>query len=536
MVGKIGIGVICSVIAACALLILSPHGQLALTDDSLHYLATAWQVEHGFGLTIPTLQLFGPAVTAMTDWPPLYPVTLSASSYLGVSPLWLHVILLGILIGILFRTYSNSLNLKYPLAALAALVSGLSMPVLIVASYAWSGLLCIVLVVLAFSLSLEIRKDRIWLPWSLAIACIVFASYTRYIAFFFCIALAVAILASDIRKKLRFYLAAASPLIVGLAWLPLLIRNWELTGFFSGMKRPPSSLSLGQNVSLLWTDLSTLFTPPFRFTTASVVYQAVFVLSGISLVVFLGYLIKKAREEHVVPGARAAARFSAHAILWVGLYLITLVGLRTWRSFDNLDFRLIAPSIPFLMMALLGFIAYVANLNAKGVEKSLLVVPALSLVILSSIQTITDYSQAWQSWRTNDTPTWRASAATRYRAFTHWHLSWPSGKPTLLGGHAFVLRYQLNANVFFIPAPPYSLRKLEQIIKRADGIVLDDRSSAHLVDLMITKIPHFREDTYLVSYRRLYVVFWRKPHSDDRRVTSVNLQRTVAITDARSSQ
>ncbi len=395
---------------------LMPHGG-ATTPDSLSYLDVAQNLSEGRGLVTLNTALDNPTTyVPSTTWPPLYSATLALMGGGKAPTVWtarsLNTLLLCISATLIFLI---AFRLSRPTAALmASLTFVLLATSLAVYTYVWSEALFMPLSIAAFSATLIFlthaetsagsKMTAVYLLLAVLFASAAFL--TRYIgAVFVLLVVASAFLARGTALT-RLYRGATAAILAAACTMPLLYRNLTLTGHISGSIRPPSHTSLTTNLADLGSALFTnLIGSPW-----------------LALVVILGLGVAavsyRQPSPEGTPSVRSLDRATAWAAAWAVAYLVTLALLRSWKSFDPIDTRLIAPATPFVVIAVTALAVRAGrsagSLPLRGAVLAPFIVWGAALVYSG----VTITAHATEAWKARFAPGFIAHGAYTYTNFT----------------------------------------------------------------------------------------------------------------------
>ena len=377
---KLLIYVSCTLILFCATWLL--HSTLErygiwLTLDSLRYLETAENVRDGRGLVLGHYLLIGQA-QPLTAWPPLYPVFLSVFLRQDSSILYQTILpnlLLYLLSGLfLFLTLKRLVGASWALAGCSVWL--VSVHAWTVYHYAWSETLFIPLSLAGIWMLVELltacKRCYSTVAIMMGVTFIIIALfYTRYIGGIFVVFLGLAWLLKSKYNQCRFYpgfLIIAGSFFCGAVsiWI---WRNLTLTGDTSGIRRLPSDIPLFDNI------LSSV-------TALLVFIPQDLVIHGIALMIALFVVLIQVNKKQ----KNSEETHTGYLGLWLGIitasaYLVALISMRSWKEFDDIDVRLVAPAVPFLVLAFVS----AGYLFSKMLSKSALVNLFFVVWILSSI-------------------------------------------------------------------------------------------------------------------------------------------------------
>lgn len=458
---------------------LTPKGA-ATSPDSLYYLNVAQHVSQGLGVVETNFDLDAATpYKPMTSWPPLYPVVLSgfmrpdanpemAAKYLGIMLFALSVLIFAVLATQIIGVFGG---------VLASLFFMLQVPVFAVYTYAWSEVLFVPLVLLAYALATHgylapqgdiIKAGRVPLLAVFAVLALIAACYTRYIGLVFALPLLLTIYLSMEKGKRGGYVASMSLLML-LSLLPLFVRNYLLTGSISGVQRATSDQSFWMNLQALGKVFGLHL---LHFDTL----QFVALIGGSVVAIIHIFRTRKAEQR-----SHAAYKHEIGAItlplIWLVSYFGALVFLSTWKAFDPIDTRLVSIGFPFLLLSELGLMRHLGRTE----KYKMVLLPLAIWVVFQAGYGLTVYKETLRSWLENGEPMFLASDGVHYNSFTAnprfqvFHDLFRSLKahyssPTIYfdGGKPMLLHHFTAANVKIIPEN-VNAEMLEKMAREAEG-------------------------------------------------------------------
>ena len=396
---------------------------MALTPDSLAYREAAMNLHAGNGLSLRQLSL--PPSTGFapfTSWPPLYPSLLSAVMLVTRLPVDTSATLLsslslaasGVLLFLIARYAMASVY-----ALLLALVFLLHTSTLTIHSYMWSEGIFVALMLGSLLCALKARghfrssADREgWLFLMASVGLVVLAAHARYIGAAFLIFPLTSAYYSDSRPRTRLVRSVAVSAGYGLSMLPLLIRNYWLTGHLSGIGRPNSGKALTENLADLAAALKYQF---LDFApTATVMLVAV-----VLLILVLAVLDYKTRDNRTVIEKDVSTGLILYAVGGICSYYTLLIALRTWKTFDSIDTRLVSPGV---VLGLLFLFAINIRFSRNYPDWKKRVVILLPILLFSTLSTAKGYLKLMEShnaWRVIGSPVFIASRSMVYSNFNN---------------------------------------------------------------------------------------------------------------------
>lgn len=349
----LSIAVLC-VLAYFMMKALTPFGS-ATSPDSIGYLDMAYNHQQGLGLssTVFSIETAGsPTVVAQRIWPPAYPWLLS--NFIN-SPFDVYTsarISLALLFctGVLLLLLINRVTSRPVLALLTAAGVMITTPMVLISTYAWSENLFIPLllgVVYAALGYLDNKEEKIGarLAWLVSLVVLsIFLVLTRYIGVMIIVIFPLLLLFS--RKDRVNCTSIVLGGIVFCAVIGLFLgQNYQLTGSFSGGARMPATVSLLENVQFMACAFSAIF------PTSPVGWVVALLLTGGG---FYGFIaLDKSQDASNTEVNENKPNNYQHLIVVLVVplaYLGTLLLMRSYSQFDNIDIRLIAPAVPLLII------------------------------------------------------------------------------------------------------------------------------------------------------------------------------------------
>lgn len=391
---------------------LTPYGS-ATSPDSVAYLDIANNIKNGHGFTATDFSLDNAGKQTFTIkryWPPLYADLLSvfiddASDVKTVSII--SRILLAISIVFVFFITYESIGSA---ALLSSLLLCITVPIITIYTYAWSETLFIPILIIIIWASIEyLELSRRPPIYRVAISLIlltmlIMLAYTRYIGIAFAVLLPVIYFFSN-RDTLDRILLPAAALVYITAVGYLLYENYIITGYISGMARPPSDETITEILIDVYHAILTIFP-----TTAIPIISALIITASIV------YFIKTQSTHTFDINADKKPRLRLYILSIVtSVYLIAIISLRSFKQFDMLDVRLLSPALATLFI-LLTILPSFFKINSR----TGLFVYLVSFFYIASLS-INGYEQ-WlytsKNWKAQETPRLRLNNKIVYNNFT----------------------------------------------------------------------------------------------------------------------
>lgn len=392
---------------------LTPYGS-ATSPDSISYLDIGFNFKHGQGLVTTNLSFDATGTNSYSPqrlWPPAYPALLSV---LITTPFDVERVrfLSGILLllsGILILLILRAGEVDWLVSLLIATLAMLTLSMVLVYTYVWSETLFIPILlgmVLVIFRYLRLRSDKV-LRKSILIGLFVVLSLalvlTRYIGVSM-ILLFPLIYALSNRDRSDRIIIFSGLLAYAVLVALFLADNYQVTGNISGGTRSPSSLSLGDNLQHMAEAFATIF-PTSLIGIGLGIVLAGAVLSGI-----VAARSSWAGESQLGLRLKYILILGSVAMLYLG----ALVVMRTYTSFDQIDVRLIAPTVPIIVLGLAIFPAIAAS---RVIFLSVGLV-SLSLVFMLALKGLDGVTNAMINWEKSGTPALPMRGEVRFNNFS----------------------------------------------------------------------------------------------------------------------
>lgn len=380
---------------------LTPVG-VATSPDSLSYIYAAKKIKEGEGVIIPEMRLEKPGFEApMTAWPPFYPIALSIVISDKYAEKSVSVFNAGclIMLGLLFLYGSSSFN-NLKISLMGTLLLLIQSPILTVYTYAWSEVLFLPLIFGSFIFAYKVldgQKSSIVALILLFVA----ACYTRYSGLFFLLPMLMMLSTTQslIKEKVTYIFKIG--LIIFALLSPMIVRNIMQSGFIGGADRLSSDSKFVDNM----VDIGNLVGLHFFGWP-----QWWISLSGVVLLSWFFILIAK-KHDHEIKNDIYKIGWP---LIWVISYLVTVALIRSIKSFDAIDTRLISPVVPFLTLSLIGLLSVSLKWGKTPFVPAALFFWSGLLVLLGA----TTYSHAVVNWRNDNTPKFTSTIGYTYNNFT----------------------------------------------------------------------------------------------------------------------
>ncbi|MHC1632101.1 MAG: ArnT family glycosyltransferase [Methanotrichaceae archaeon] len=393
----------CFIIALILGLFITQSGS-GISPDSTSYISAGKNVYSGNGFYIGYPGNYHPYVV----WPPLYPLSIAAFMHFGLDAeqsarlvpilcfalLMFPLFFLGKVLGSTFVGY---------IACLTCLVFT---PLWQVTSYAWTEMIYIffsVLSILYITRFVENDNTNIWmlcvggLFTSLAIL-------TRYIGVTL---LLVGLIAIVLKSKSQLRNMICQILLFGsISSLPIVIwiyRNLILTGHMSGGNRWGSHMGLLTNIH------TTIITVWRDFIGVSLPEGIGLLTISLLIIILIAVYI---RINHINLISNSSPKYFKKnyvTILYVVIYLGTLILIRSVWHFDNISYRLTCPVYPFLIVMVISTIIYVYKHTTPALKQGLflgIIILGIPFLIIHASTLIVFYQSA-QCGQGYNSPFWK---------------------------------------------------------------------------------------------------------------------------------
>lgn len=397
-----------ALVAVLGLMQFATGGRVAYTMDSLTYRDAALNFAAGHGMRATNVMAPAPELQPLVVWPPAYAALWASATGLDPenvddTPAWLNAVLLGLTALAMFWI-CRMVTGKPGIAAVVAAVTALAPTTVLVYGHAWSETLFIPLLLLAYGALWKYRSGGESLIWLAVAATLVgAANWVRYSGVVFLPILGLSVLAASgagLRKRI---LHAGSAMFLGAAVvLPLWLRNWQLAGNISGSNRG------GMPATSRWLEDAAAIVDLFEHSlfSFSMVLRANMELPLLVAIAFVSF---RAFRQRGVQWLRPPEVWLP--MIWFAGYLLFLLVARRMQTRVDLDLRMLAIAVPFLLLAMTP--AVNAALSDRVIDtRKVLVIVVLGLLVNAGI------NQAWrahESYALNGVPRWRATFGLDYR-------------------------------------------------------------------------------------------------------------------------
>ncbi|GEM_PF-1852960 len=331
------------------------------TPDSEYYLIVAENVATGKGYVSPHPMDYpiktGAKEYPFTIWPVGYPSAISSVIKLtGLNSLWASKTVNLIFLGFIFLILQAWLRGSAWIAGLYFLSYG-KMEVF---SYSWSegGFLFLQLLLCLWIVrSLSGRADRwLWFKLTSTLICLFLFRYAGLIFFFFCAGWMVYFLIIQKHSCAAHYFGAL--LLSSIFVLFYFHRNYELSGFYSGMHRIQPEIE--SVFHFTWLLIRGLFNE--LMLARNYFFKGDLDPLFIGLMVLqITLMIQVFRQKHLLKLSIMQNQAIKVLSLCGLVYLIGIIILRKIQPFDPFDFRILAPYSTPLFIAFFGLVALPEN-------------------------------------------------------------------------------------------------------------------------------------------------------------------------------
>jgi hypothetical protein len=379
---------ILSLAGLISILIATAQG-IGVSPDSVAYLGAARNLLDGRGLSLPYGQI---PDTPLTHFPPLYPLLLSASGWLGIEPAqgarWLQALLFGLLIALAGYALYIASRRAAGFALLGSLFIVTSPTLLGLSMMAWTEVLFLLLSLLAL-LSLARFLEQLKRPMLVLAALLVAAAtLTRYagVALGLTTLMGILLLQRGTRAQKLYNLALFS-LFSGLPLALWMTRNASLAG--SATNREFSFHPLGRShiVQALGT-ISEWFMIPA--SAPSLIKLCLLLVPLLLIVVALRLPATQQASQHQWQATvdTQGRYFQRLLVLFVLIYTVFLAGSISFLDANTpLDHRILSPVyIVGLLLIFLSVHQLVLHLKHGPYLRMALIAFAIPMLALHAFQ------------------------------------------------------------------------------------------------------------------------------------------------------
>ncbi|HKI84777.1 MAG TPA: hypothetical protein VKA63_10635, partial [Candidatus Krumholzibacteria bacterium] len=450
---------------------------LAITPDSLHYLAAAKNLAAGHGL-------LGYDNSPFVSWPPLLPLVLAGLQTLGLEMVhglrWLYALLdaLVLAFSVLWVSRSSqddSRDIPSWATFLFALAAVCALPQLRVATAVWSELLLIVLALIGLYAAVAYSMTSGGSAFTIAVVAVALACLSRYSA----VALLFAVtslfllvgrvdLGRRVKRGVLFASAAGLPLVL---WM---LRNWNVSGTLTG-PRHATIYQWSISTALLGSSIPKLFLPA---KVADFVPGHVWLLLFVLLLVWIFRSSLRSVRRNP-PNFRQVSRLAL--VLYIGWFFLILLAAFSSIGMDPPNERLWAPVVlPSLI--LVGLFV-----KRRGTRSSWIALLILAGLMISGAIRLPGRIERFQEKdAVYALPKWQHSPMVRYLHAHPLQGTVLSNQPEFVH---YVLGMQVqstprfkNYNAKNLEIQKDEVRQFEAAVKRANGahIVWFDETKGYL--------------------------------------------------------
>lgn len=448
-----------ALLAALALQFHATGGRVAYTMDSLSYRDAALNLLAGRVLMATNTLAEVPEHIPFVVWPPAYPTLWAGMAHvldLNIDriPILLAPVLLGLTVLCMYWT-ALMLSGKPVVASLVAAVSAFSPSIMAVYGYAWSEGLFVPLVVLAFAsvwkFGAAAREGERWGWLVLAVFFVALANWVRYAGAIFLPLMAGSLyVLSGHAFRQRLLHSCSALLLALLAVAPLWLRNYRLSGNIAGSGRggAPSDI-----IGRLLDDLDNIeLMFEYWLFNYDTVLSAHLKIPMLAVATFLAIkCIRKSGWRLHLPRAVVLP------MAWAGGQLLFLLYARVrYRELD-LDYRMLASVVPFLLLAITPGLKTVLS----GASSRLAVGFAVLVMALLVHTGWRESTRVHENYAAGKEPAWRAKsfaiiyhdlneASRRSRALKTAIGELPPGMLVLTDYRALYVRYLAGIRAFAV--------------------------------------------------------------------------------------
>lgn len=400
--------VVIAVVMVLGLMHYATGGRVAYTMDSLTYRDAALHFVAGHPMQATNVMAQTPELQPLLNWPPAYPalwafgLSLRGGLVDGV-PSLLNPVLLVITTLAIFWVCLRVTGSPV-IAAVMATVNAFMPTNMIVYGHAWSETLFIPVLLLAYAAFWKYRISGGKLLWLTVAAILVGSSnWVRYAGVVFLPILGFSVLAASSSTFGRRMWHAAGAMLVGAAIaFPLWLRNWQLAGNISG------SIRGGVPKVDRWLEDLAIIVDLFEhcFFAFSMVLRANL---EIPILIAASFVVYKALRRSGVQWLRPPEVWLP--MVWLAGYLLFLLYARKIQTTVDLDLRMVAIAVPFLLLAMTPFVNAAFSDRALDTRK-ILAVLLLGLLVYAG----TDQAhRTRENYAADGIPRWRSAFGLGYR-------------------------------------------------------------------------------------------------------------------------
>lgn len=355
----------CLMLFLAALLfgLLVTRSGTGISPDSETYIRTGESIYHGNGLPTDIFE------------PPLYPLSIAGLMHVGISAeqaaKFVPILCFALMMFPLFVLGKRMNNTFTGFAA--CFMCLILAPLLFVTSFAWTEMPYIFLSVLAILFLAKFAQSASVETGALCLAGLftALALLTRYIGCTVVLTGLIVIVIKNKSQPIRLVCQASIfGLIACLPTVPMLYRNITVTHHLAGANHATavrSTEGLPHNLNRIVETIRGDFLGALGISTphwlSFISYTGLVV--AVAWLVLLGF--HAVRTQPSGSGMLRKWLIGNHvAILYISVYLTTLVLARTAWAFNEIDTRLASPAYPFLVLVLVSFVIYACGHVARS--------------------------------------------------------------------------------------------------------------------------------------------------------------------------
>jgi len=351
-----------------------------LISDSFQYAATARNLAHGKGFSLP----YGDGeLIPMTKYAPMFSILLAGFELFGVSAILgariVNILLFGINIFLVFLSVKK-LTRSDTFSLLTSLLFTLSFVTVEVHTWALSEPLYIGLSLLSFSFLQNYFEDGQNKWFLLTVFTVSLALLTRYVGLSLIISILLILLIDReiVQQRLKNALIFGSFAILPTAlWT---IRGYRLTQTLNDREIAFHPLTVKNYVSAI--DVIYGWFLPTSFVQG--MEKVLLIISAIVLIALVWYFRRS--YKFIVQDLNAARKILLLHVTYIILYAVMVVASKTWVDPDiGLSDRILSPMLVSLLILLSAGFSFFGNTFAKA--RVFVVILSLGLIVYYSIGT-----------------------------------------------------------------------------------------------------------------------------------------------------
>ena len=424
-----------------------------LSPDSLKYINTAENLYYGNGFFYDKSDSQRP----LTQFPPLFPFLIATFMHLGFdaeqAARLIPIICFAFLMFPLFFL-AKTLNNVY-VGYIVCLMSLIFTPLLFVTSWAWTEMPFIFFSVMSiFFIEKFIEHPEAKTKIIYASGFIALATLTRYIGVTL---LFVGFIVVLLKNKSQLKKMAYHTLLIGFIpvflMTPWLYRNITITSHLSGAERASNYdgtsiiIDFFTNLNLtIGVILNDFFQIPLQE-----LFINKFINLSFSLIIIIFFIILLIFRKQICPHKDFFSEYLMKnyvLLLYVLVYLITLIIISSFWGFDPISTRLTSPTYPFMILLIFSFVLYAHKQIFRPSLKPFLFLITMILFLLFPILQVGNsiyYYEYTKEGEGYNAPYWKNSEG----------ISWigrnvPDDK-TIYSNCASVVQFRLKRQIIDLP-------------------------------------------------------------------------------------